>query len=83
MCYSIWYIPKSYLGLVLSIFSYESFQIFGLLLFLVLDDGGCLNAFLPADPFILTSAHLALGHGSRVIFSTLGLVVISGRFPHY
>jgi hypothetical protein len=63
--------------------SSESFQIFGLLLLLMLDDGGCLNSLLPMDLFLSTSTHLALGQGSRVIISTLGLAVISGRFPHY
>jgi hypothetical protein len=63
--------------------SSKSFQIFGLLLLLVLVDGGCLNALLPVDLFLSTSTHLSLGQGSRVIISTLGLAVISGRFPHY
>jgi hypothetical protein len=63
--------------------SSESFQIFGLLLLLMLDDGGCLNSLLPMDLFLSTSTHLSLGQGSRVIISTLGLAVISGRFPHY
>jgi hypothetical protein len=35
----------------------QSFKIFGLLLLLMLDDGGCLNALLPVDLFPLTSAH--------------------------
>jgi hypothetical protein len=86
MCYSFWYMSESYLGMVLLIFLSEFFQIFGLLLLLVLDDGGCLNSlfsFLPMDLFLSTSAHLSLGHGSRVIFSTLGLAVISGKFPRY
>jgi hypothetical protein len=72
-----------YLGVVLTIFSSESFQIFGLLLPLMLDDGGFLNAFLPADLFLSNSTHLSLGQRYRVIFGTLGLTVISGRFPHY
>jgi hypothetical protein len=63
--------------------SSESFQIFGLLLLFVLDDGGCLNSLLPTDLFLSNSTHISLGHGSRVIFSTLGLTVISGRFPLY
>jgi hypothetical protein len=83
MHYSIWCMSESYLSVVLTICSSESFQIFGLLLPLMLDDGGCLNAFLPMDLFLSTSTHLALGQGSRVIFGTLGLAVISGRFPHY
>jgi hypothetical protein len=33
--------------------------------------------------FLSTSTHLIVGHISRIIVSTLGLVVISGKFPHY
>jgi hypothetical protein len=36
-------------------FQFEFFQIFGLLLLLMLDDGGCLNALLPMDLFLSTS----------------------------
>jgi len=49
----------------------------------MLDDGGCVNAFLPVDLFLLTSSHLALGQVSRIICGTLGLVVTNGRFPRY
>jgi hypothetical protein len=66
-----------------TILSSESFQIFGLLLPLVLDVGRCLNAFLPADLFLSTSTNLSLGQGSRFICGALGLVVISGSFPCY
>jgi hypothetical protein len=63
--------------------SSKSFQIFGLLLLLILDDGGFLNALLPTNLFLSTSTHISIRQGSRVIFSTLRLVVISGRFLHY
>jgi hypothetical protein len=63
--------------------SFESFQIFGLLLLLMLVDGGCLNAPLLIDLFLSNSTHLSLRQGSRVLISTLGLAVIGGRFPRY
>jgi len=43
----------------------------------------CINSLLLVDLFLFNSTHISLGQGSRVIFHTLGLVVISGRFPHY
>jgi hypothetical protein len=60
-----------------------SSKIFGLLPPLVLDDGGCLNAFLPMGSLPLNLTHLSLGEGSRDMFGTLGLAIISGRLPHY
>ena len=54
------------------------------LIYLMLDDGGCLNATLPTDLFLSTSNHLALG----MIFGfydncTLGIAVMSGSLPRY
>jgi hypothetical protein len=83
MCYSIWYMMESYLNLFLLIFFSKFFQIFGLLPLLVLDDGECLNSVLPIDLFLSNSSNISLGQRSKVIFSTLGIAVISGRFPCY
>jgi hypothetical protein len=53
--------------------SFESFQIFGLLLLLMLDDGGCLNSLLPTDLFLSTSTHLALGQDLESLLVPWGL----------
>ena len=37
------------------------------LTYLVLDDGGCFNAFFPMDLFLSTKTHLALGMRFRVL----------------
>jgi hypothetical protein len=74
---------KTYSLLGLFNVSSKFFQIFILLLFLVLDDGEFPNSLLPMELFLSTSTHLALGWESRVFVSTIGLDVISGMFPHY
>ena len=51
--------------------------------FLVLVDGGCLNASLPMDLFLSLSTHLSLGIRFRVYDSTLGIAVINANFPRY
>jgi hypothetical protein len=59
MHYSIWCMLDFYLYVFLTIYSSRSFQIFFILLSLVLDDGRCLNSFLQVDIFISTS-HILL-----------------------
>ena len=49
----------------------------------MLDDEGCLNAFLPMDLFLLTATPLSMGMRFRVYDSTLGIAVINGNFPCY
>jgi hypothetical protein len=49
--------------------------------YLVLVDGGYLNALLPMDLFLLTTT-LYLGVISRYIYGILGLAVLSGGFLH-
>ena len=40
--------------------------------FLMLDDEGCLNSFLPMDLFLSIATHLALGMRFRVLWQYLG-----------
>jgi hypothetical protein len=55
---SIWCMREMYsVVCMFNIFS-DSFKIFGLQIFLVLSDGGCLNALLPTYLFPSTSTHL-------------------------
>ena len=51
--------------------------------YLVLDDGGCPNALLPADFIPLTLDHLFWDWSLESFLSALGLAVISGRFSRY
>jgi len=47
----------------------------------VLDDEGCLNAFLPTDLFLSTATHLALGMRFRVLRQYLGNCCPQWQFP--
>ena len=49
----------------------------------MLDDEGCLNAFLPTDLFLSTATPLALERDLEFYDSTLGIVVLNGNFPRY
>jgi hypothetical protein len=49
----------------------------------VLDDGGCLNALLPADFIPSTSDHLFWDWSLESYLSALRLAVISGRFSRH
>ena len=51
--------------------------------YLVLDDGGCLNALLPADFIPSTLDHLFWDWNLDSFFSALRLAVISGRFSRH
>ena len=51
--------------------------------YLMLDDGECLNALLPADFIPSTSDHLFWDWNLESFFSALRLAVISGRFSHH
>ena len=51
--------------------------------YLMLDDGGFLNALLPADFIPSTSDHLFWDRNLESYLSALRLVVISGRFSHH
>ena len=51
--------------------------------YLVLDDGGCLNALLLADFIPSNSDHLLWDRNLESFLSALRLAVISGRFSHH
>jgi hypothetical protein len=57
MCYPIQCMQEMYSVVYPSNISFNSFKIFVLLLFLKLDDGGCLNSILPLNIFPLTLTH--------------------------
>ena len=64
-------------------FMIESFHIIQFSKSLVLDDGGCLNALLPADFIPSTSDHLFWDRNLESFLSALRLAVISGRFSRH